>query len=75
MLHVGFCGLDEVRDEVVAAFQLNIDLREGVFEAVPQDDESVVLADDENQQQPENDSEDDEKNKQGTHGVELSPPA
>jgi hypothetical protein len=50
MLHVGFGGLDEVRDEVVAAFQLNIDLREGIFEAVAQRHELVVLAYDEKQE-------------------------
>jgi len=59
----------------VAAFQLNIDLREGIFEAVPQDDEGVVLADDEHQRQNRDGGEDNKKDNQGTHGAGLSPPA
>ena len=73
MLHVGFGGLDEVRDEVVAAFQLNIDLREGVFEAVPQDDEGVVLADDEEQEKPQQSCKDNQKNEESTHGADFLP--
>jgi len=45
--HVGFGGFDEVGDEVVAAFELHIDLGEGVFEAVAQLNQVVVDADDE----------------------------
>ena len=50
VLHVGLRGFNEVRDKVVAAFELDIDLREGVFEAVPQSYEMVVLAYDEEQE-------------------------
>ena len=42
MGHVPLRGFDEVRDEVVAALQLNVHLSERVLEAVPQPDERVV---------------------------------
>ena len=44
MFGVAFDGLDEVGDEVAAAFELHVDLRPGVFELVAQPDEAVVHA-------------------------------
>jgi hypothetical protein len=35
VLHVGLRGFNEIRDEIVATLELDIDLREGIFEAVP----------------------------------------
>jgi hypothetical protein len=43
--HVALGGLDEVRDEVVAALELDVHLGEGVLAGVPQADERVVDAD------------------------------
>ena len=42
---VGAGRLDEVRDEVVAALQLDVDLREAVAVVVPPADEAVVRGD------------------------------
>ncbi len=58
MFHVALGGLDEIGDEVVAALELHVDLRVGVFETVAQGDEGVVDAGD-----PEaEDDHDDEQN-------------
>ena len=46
VLKVSFGCFDEIRNEVVAAFELHVDLREGVFETVAQGDERIVDADD-----------------------------
>ena len=43
--------LDEVRDQVVAAAELDVDLRPGVLGAVAQPDEPVVHHDEHDQQQ------------------------
>ncbi len=45
VLEVALGGFDEIRDEVVAALQLDVDLGEGVLEAVLEGDETIVLAD------------------------------
>ena len=45
VLHVAFDGLDQIRDEVVAPGELNVDLGEGVPYAVALVDETVVYAD------------------------------
>ncbi len=41
MREVAAHGLDQVRDQVVPAAQLHVDLREGVLEAVAEPDEPV----------------------------------
>ncbi len=45
VLEVALGGFDKIRDEVVAALQLHVDLGEGVLEAVLEGDEAIVLAD------------------------------
>src|SRR5690606_35603390 len=45
VLHVALRGLDQVRDQVVAAGQLDIDLGERVLVRVAASDEAVVEAD------------------------------
>ena len=47
VLDVALDGLDQVRDEVVAARELHVDLREGVLVAVTRADQAVVERDDE----------------------------
>ena len=49
MLQITFGSLDQIRDEVVAPFQLNINLRVGVLVAIAQCDQRVVSADDEHE--------------------------
>src|ERR671934_155255 len=51
--------LDEVRDQVVAAPQLDVDLRPRVLGAVPQPDELVVHPDDDQEQQDDDRDDDD----------------
>ena len=46
VLDVALGGLDQVRNQVVAALELHVNLRVGVLEAVAQRDEFVVAADD-----------------------------
>jgi hypothetical protein len=57
VLKVAFGRLHEVWDEVVAALELDINLGEGVFEAVPQSHKLVVLPGDEKQDEPCHDGE------------------
>ncbi len=45
MLHVAFDGFDEIRDQVVTAGQLHVDLREGILDPVALVDQPVVYAD------------------------------
>src|SRR5262245_45310100 len=40
--HVALDGFDQVRNQLVAAFELHVDLGEGVLEAVPGDHQPVV---------------------------------
>jgi hypothetical protein len=47
MLEITFGGLDEVRDQIVAPFELNINLRVGVLVTIAQRDQRVVSADNE----------------------------
>ena len=54
MRHVGLGGFDQVGDQIVAALELDVDLREGVLEAIAQVHQVVVERD-----QPENDRDDD----------------
>ena len=67
MLEVALGGFDEVRDEIVAAFELDIDLRESVFEAVPQCYELVVLTDDEEQEKTGNYGQNDQRYQNESH--------
>jgi hypothetical protein len=67
MLEVALGGFNEVRDEIVAAFELNIDLRESVFEAVPQCYELVVLTDDEEQEKTRNYGQNDQRYHKCSH--------
>ena len=63
VLHVALSGLDEVGDEIVTALELNIDLGEGVLEAIAKGDEAVVDAGDPkagDQEDGEDNAEDDE---------------
>ena len=46
MLHVAFRDFNEIGDEVVAAFELDVDLGERVFETVAELDEFIVDASD-----------------------------
>src|SRR6266446_6902432 len=47
MLKIAFGSLDQIRDEVVAPFELNINLRVGVLVAIAQCDQRIVSADNE----------------------------
>jgi deoxycytidine triphosphate deaminase len=63
VLHVALGRFDEVGDEIVATFELDVDLGEGVFETVSQGDEGVVDAGDpeaEDDHDEEQNAEDDE---------------
>ena len=60
VLHVALGHLDQVGNQVVAAFELHVDLREGVLVAVPQGHQLVVHPDDNDRQ----DQEDREKHTQ-----------
>ena len=71
VLHVALGGLDEVGDEIVAALELDVDLGEGVFEAIAEGDEGVVDAGDPergDEKNGEDDAEDD-KDEHGSVGV------
>ena len=53
MAHVALDGFDQVRNQLVAAFELHVDLGEGIPEAVPGDHQPVVDAHEpEREQQP-----------------------
>lgn len=67
VLHVALSGLDEVGDEIVTALELNIDLGEGVFEAIAKGDEAVVDAGDP-EAGDEEDGEDNAKDDEDEHG-------
>ncbi len=62
---VALDGLDEVRDQVVAPLELDVDLRPGVLDAVPQADEAVVGQDD---VQADDDGEHDQDDEDDGHG-------
>ncbi len=44
MLHVAFDGFNEIRNQVIATSQLNIDLSESILDAIAKIYESVVDA-------------------------------
>jgi len=66
---VALGGLDEVRDQVMAALELDVDLGEGVAEGVPQRHEAVVHADDDDGQDEQADEQDAEEDEEGSHSV------
>ena len=45
VLQIALGRLDQVGDQVVSPLELDINLREGVLEAVPQRHQAVILAD------------------------------
>ena len=57
MLHIAFHGLDKVRNEVVAAFKLYVDLRPGIFNLVTQAHQGI-----ENGNEPDHQDQDDAEN-------------
>ena len=72
MFHVAAGHLDQVGDQVVAAFELHVDLRERIFVAVPQGHQFVVHSYD-NDYQDQKDPEKHTKNDQGrSHGKVTS---
>jgi hypothetical protein len=47
--HVFFRDLDQVGDQIMSPFQLNIDLSEGISKTIPQLYEAIVLTNRKNQ--------------------------
>ena len=70
VLEVTLGDLDEVRDQVIAALELDIDLREGVLETVAEGDKPVVDADHEQGQHHDGGEEDEEEDEDNAHGGE-----
>jgi hypothetical protein len=48
MLHVAFDGFDEIRDQVVSASQLNVNLGKRVFDTVSKVNQAIIDTDCEN---------------------------
>jgi hypothetical protein len=71
MGHIGLCGFDEVRDQVVAPRQLNVDLCEGILVAVPKTDEPVVDAERDEREGDQDYEEDDEGKDRKFHLFDL----
>ena len=67
VFHVTLGGLDEIGNQVVAALELHVDLRVGVFEPVAQGDEFVVTADDKANEAQHHHQHDDDKNQDNRH--------
>jgi hypothetical protein len=67
VLDVALGGLDQVGNQVVAALQLHVDLREGVLEAIAHRHQAVVDRD-----RPEHDHNDDDEENDSDH---VRPPA
>ena len=59
--------LDQVRDEVVPAVQLDVDLPPGLLHQVPQPDEAVVRADDPDEGDHDDHDDDDQDDDTGAH--------
>ena len=68
VLGVALDRLDQIRDEVVAALELDVDLRPGVLDPVPQLDQTVVGG---QHVQADEDHEDDENDHERGHGRAL----
>jgi hypothetical protein len=71
MLHVTFGGFDKVRNQIVPAFKLDVDLRPRVIDLIPQADQRVVDADHEKYQQNRNNDDNDQHYCRKSH--RLSP--
>ena len=69
VFQIALGGLDQVRNQVVPAFELHIDLGEGVLEAVPQGDEPVVDADHDEGQHDDEGEEEQEGGEEDAHGL------
>ncbi len=67
VLEISLGRFDEIRNEVVATFELHVDLRECVFETVAQGDERIVDADDPEGDDDGNYEQNDEGDKEWTH--------
>ena len=68
MFGVALDGLDQVRDQVVAALQLRVDVLPGVIDAIALGDHVVVDAGDGADNHNDNNDTDDD----GNHGVSVS---
>ena len=64
-------GLDEVRDEVVPALQLGVDLTPGLLDEVPEPDQAVVLRHRPQQHEHDDDGDDDQGEGATGHGSGL----
>jgi hypothetical protein len=60
--HIPLHGVDQVRDQVVAALQLDVDLRPGFLGPIPRRDQAVVRED-----QPHDDQDNDGNDDPGAH--------
>jgi hypothetical protein len=61
VLHVPFDDFDQIRDQVVASFQLHVDLGESVFEFVLRGDKAVVTPDEVQREQQNDDTDSDQE--------------
>jgi hypothetical protein len=59
MLHIAPGGFDEIGNQIVAALQLDINLRPGVIDLIAKPNQSVVNADHKKSRQNNNDSNND----------------
>ena len=67
MSEIAFRRFHQVRDQVVTAFELHIDLRVGVLITIAQGNQGVVSADDEDHQN--NGDQDDESARKHEHEI------
>jgi hypothetical protein len=67
MAHVAFDGFDQVGNQIVAAFELHVDLSEGVLDAVPGDHQPVVDAHQPEREQEPDAQEHEQGDDDGTH--------
>ena len=67
MAHVALDRFDQIRNQLVAAFELHVDLGEGVLEAVPGDHQPVVDAHEPDREQQPDAQEHEEGDDDGTH--------
>ena len=66
-VEIAFGGFDEIRDQVIATLELDINLRKRVFESVAQSDQSVVDPHDPKGHQDDKDQQYAENGKQTCH--------
>ena len=67
MFEITFGGFDEIRDQVIATLELDINLRKRVFESVAQSDQSIVNPHDPKGHQDDKDQQYAENGKQTCH--------